>query len=34
MEGLLEEGADAGAGDRGRVRVGALHGEVGGAIQV
>ena len=30
----VEEGADAGAGERGRVRVGALNGEVGGAIEI
>ena len=34
MERVVEQGADAGAGERGRVRVRALDGEVGGAIQV
>jgi hypothetical protein len=34
MEGVVEEGADAGAGDWSRVRAGALHRELGGAVQV
>jgi hypothetical protein len=34
VEGIVQQGADALASDRGRVRVAALCGEVGGAIQV
>jgi hypothetical protein len=34
VEGVVEQRTDALAGERGRVRVGALEGEVGGAIEV
>jgi hypothetical protein len=34
VESVVEEGADAGTGDRGRVGVRVLDGEVGGAVEV
>jgi hypothetical protein len=34
MERVVEQGADAVAGEGSRVGVGALDGEVGGAVEV
>jgi hypothetical protein len=34
VEGVVKQGTEAGAGEQGRVRVGALDGEVGAAFEV